>query len=266
MSRMQWFVLGLWVGACITAGACSMVTGLDEFELESTSASSGSAGGNFSVSSNDSGGSMATSTGGEGGVPAGGAGGQGGQSPAACGDGLIGSGEQCDDANVANNDGCSETCTIEGGWSCTQGEPSVCGHQAFSISPDDTLIAYLTATNSPPAPATGNSPIQYASPPPATNDACSALQPDSLIGSVALIQRGSCTFYQKAMNAQDAGAVGVIVYNNLAGSEALLMTLTGDPPITIPVIGISNDNGLLIYGRLGSGSVTMTWTTEIVPP
>jgi PA domain len=30
---------------------------------------------------------------------------------------------------------------------------------------------------------------------------------------IALIQRGTCTFHDKALNAQTAGAVGVIVFN-----------------------------------------------------
>jgi PA domain len=36
-------------------------------------------------------------------------------------------------------------------------------------------------------------------------------------GAIALVDRGTCTFVQKAHNAQDAGAVAMIVVNNVAG-------------------------------------------------
>ena len=36
----------------------------------------------------------------------------------------------------------------------------------------------------------------------------------NLSGSIALIKRGACQFGLKALNAQNAGAVAVIIYNN----------------------------------------------------
>jgi subtilisin family serine protease len=91
-----------------------------------------------------------------------------------------------------------------------------------------------------------------------TNDACNPLTPGSLAGRVALIRRGTCGFYQKAFNAQSAGAVGVVLYNNVAGF--LAATVAGTPPITIPVVAVTAARGTLIDGRLASGSVTITWT------
>lgn len=44
-----------------------------------------------------------------------------------CGDGVLGPfAEACDDGNLAPLDGCSPTCTVEAGWSCSTGAPSVC--------------------------------------------------------------------------------------------------------------------------------------------
>src|SRR4029453_3272845 len=43
-----------------------------------------------------------------------------------CGDGLITGGEPCDDADTMNGDGCSSTCSVESGWACPGGAPSVC--------------------------------------------------------------------------------------------------------------------------------------------
>jgi Zn-dependent M28 family amino/carboxypeptidase len=53
-------------------------------------------------------------------------------------------------------------------------------------------------------------------------------------GNIALVSRGACTFAIKATNAFDAGAVGVIIYNNTAGviNGTLGNTFTLDIPVT----------------------------------
>lgn len=56
-------------------------------------------------------------------------------------------------------------------------------------------------------------------------------------GSIALIQRGSCTFYQKAINAQAAGAVAVVIYNEgQDGRKEAIGATLGSPEFNIPVI------------------------------
>ncbi len=59
-------------------------------------------------------------------------------------------------------------------------------------------------------------------------------------GKVALISRGACGFVVKVKNAQNAGAVGVILVNNVAGAIA---PGGADPTITIPSVGITLDEG-----------------------
>ncbi len=53
-------------------------------------------------------------------------------------------------------------------------------------------------------------------------------------GNIALISRGACAFAIKATNAQNAGAVGVVIYNNIAGplNGTLGNTFTLDLPVT----------------------------------
>jgi lactocepin len=53
-----------------------------------------------------------------------------------------------------------------------------------------------------------------------------------LEGKIALIQRGEIAFVQKALNAQEKGAAGVIIYNNASG----YVNMVSDPAITIPYI------------------------------
>jgi len=61
---------------------------------------------------------------------------------------------------------------------------------------------------------------------------------------VALIRRGTCSFHEKTVNAMNAGAIGVVIYNNVAG--ALTPTVAGPTPITIPVVAISAADGVTI--------------------
>ena len=133
---------------------------------------------------------------------------------------------------------------------------------AFSISPDDRLIGYNLATGAPPPPTAGTYPVARTGTPTSTADACSALPAGSLTGHVALIRRGTCSFYIKSINAMNAGAAGVVLYNNAAG--ALNPTVAGAPPVTVPVVAITAADGALINTRLNSGPVSLTWGTWVV--
>lgn len=71
---------------------------------------------------------------------------------------------------------------------------------------------------------------------PSTTDACSPiLNTAEIAGRIALVDRGTCTFVQKARNVQAAGAIGLIVVNNVEGTFPLFLSGT-DPAIQIPVV------------------------------
>src|SRR5207248_1304819 len=55
-------------------------------------------------------------------------------------------------------------------------------------------------------------------------DGCTAIASSAVRGNVALIDRGTCAFTVKAKNAQDAGAIAVIIANNTTG----IFNMTGD--------------------------------------
>ena len=62
-------------------------------------------------------------------------------------------------------------------------------------------------------------------------------------GSIALIQRGTCTFGEKAANALAAGAVGVIIMNEgQPGRDGLLFGTLGGP-VAIPTLGCHGSIG-----------------------
>jgi hypothetical protein len=89
--------------------------------------------------------------------------------------------------------------------------------------------------------------------------ACAALSPlNAVSGKIALIDRGICTFVVKVKNAQDAGAIGVIIADNAPGSPPAGLGGT-DPTITIPAVRITQADGntlkaaLLTRSRMHSG-------------
>ncbi len=70
----------------------------------------------------------------------------------------------------------------------------------------------------------------------------SAVNAMAVNGKIALIDRGTCTFPEKTKNAQNAGAIGVIIADNVAGSPP--PDLGGaDPTITIPAVRITLADG-----------------------
>jgi hypothetical protein len=72
-------------------------------------------------------------------------------------------------------------------------------------------------------------------------DAFDAINSLAVSGNIALIDRGVCSFAVKVKNAQNAGAVGVVLANNAAGSPPALGG--ADPTITIPTLSVSQADG-----------------------
>jgi minor extracellular serine protease Vpr len=86
---------------------------------------------------------------------------------------------------------------------------------------------------------------------------CSAITND-IDGKIALIDRGVCTFGNKISNAEAAGAVGVIVVNNVAGDP----TAMGADPLfesTIPAVMVGKAEGTAMKP---SGTATVDGTVQ----
>lgn len=130
----------------------------------------------------------------------------------------------------------------------------------FGVSPDNTAIGYSAMTGSVSVPTSGSLPMSRTGTTTSTADACSSLPAGSLSGTAVLIRRGGCTFATKAQNAQAAGAVAAVMYNNSAGRFAGTIAGSG---VTIPTVQISDTEGALINGRLAAGPVTMTWQSNV---
>ena len=138
---------------------------------------------------------------------------------------------------------------------------------SFTISGIAAPIGYTQATGSGTAPTSGSLAITATGTPTILGDGCvNPPAAGSLTGKAVLIRRGSaattCGFYMKAKAAQDAGASAVVLYNNAPGFLSATV-IPGAPPITIPVVAVTADDGLAIFNRIRAGGAILTWTPEL---
>lgn len=90
---------------------------------------------------------------------------------------------------------------------------------------------------------------------PIAQEGCNPLI-NNLTGKIAVIYRNTCEFGMKAMNAQNAGAVAVIVINR--DPEVISMgSGANGASVTIPVVMIQNSDGDAIVNQMASGAVVM---------
>ncbi|MES2556734.1 MAG: PA domain-containing protein [Bacteroidota bacterium] len=84
--------------------------------------------------------------------------------------------------------------------------------------------------------------------------ACSALTNGvDLTGQIALIYRGTCEFGAKALAAQNAGAIAVIIVNNIAGAPIAMGAGAVGGSVTIPTVMISQADGEAIHDAMEAG-------------
>ncbi|RKI20588.1 peptidase [Corallococcus sp. AB030] len=94
---------------------------------------------------------------------------------------------------------------------------------------------------------------------PSVTTACQALTND-VSGAIVLADRGgNCSYELKAVNAQAAGAAGLIVLNHTAGAAPPNM-VESDPLLdpTLPLLSVSFETGQTLKGLLANGAVTGT--------
>ena len=95
------------------------------------------------------------------------------------------------------------------------------------------------------------------------NEGCSPLTNGAAIsGNIAIVYRGSCNFSTKALNAQNAGALAVIVVNNASGPAVGMASGDDGDQVTIPSFMLSQADGQAIINELASG---VTVDLESIP-
>ncbi|MEA5095072.1 MAG: M28 family peptidase [Sedimentibacter saalensis] len=85
--------------------------------------------------------------------------------------------------------------------------------------------------------------------------------PADVKGKIAFVQRGSVSFAIKAQNAVEAGAIGVLMYNNASGN---VNPTLGEYKSTIPYISISLEDGQVILQAMKNSDVTVTIKSELM--
>ncbi len=97
-------------------------------------------------------------------------------------------------------------------------------------------------------------------------DGCQALT-NNVSGQIVLVDRGNCTFRTKTLNAQHAGAIAVIIANNVSGD---IPPGLGDDnslteTVTIPSVSVTQTEGAAIRADLVAGTVTATLHRDVAP-
>lgn len=73
-------------------------------------------------------------------------------------------------------------------------------------------------------------------------------------GNIAMVYRGSCEFGTKSLNAQTAGAIAVIIVNNVAGAPVPMGGGVDGGSVNIPVVMISQTDGADIRQEIDNGN------------
>ena len=141
-----------------------------------------------------------------------------------------------------------------------------------TVYPPNDLGGFFTMTYSGPGDATAliqptNDIVIPPAPDPSSTSGCEDADFTGFVaGNIALIQRGTCTFQEKALNAIDAGAAGVIIFNEgqPGRTEAVAGTLGSPEGITVPVIGTSFAIGEDLYTSDLTGDVTVHLAVDTI--
>lgn len=145
-------------------------------------------------------------------------------------------------------------------------------NKVYENGTDFLLMEYSgsgTVTDTPVVP-TNDVKIPPDPTPSSSNSGCEPEDfPEETAGKVALIQRGFCDFAVKAQNAQEAGAVAAIIFNE--GQEDRTDVINGSlggPGITIPVIGTTYAVGKKLFraqdARVSISAKTISETRRTV--
>ena len=96
------------------------------------------------------------------------------------------------------------------------------------------------------------------------SNGCDSVDP-AASGKVAIIDRGTCTFSQKVANAKAAGAIGVLVINNVAG-DPIAMARTAGFEDDLPAVMIGKDDGAALRASGATTASALATFQEFITP
>lgn len=79
------------------------------------------------------------------------------------------------------------------------------------------------------------------------------LNGDEVSGSIALISRGISTFNDKALQAEAAGAIAVVLYNNVGGDARITASSDSQNRSTLPITFVSENSGQALIDLIEEG-------------
>src|SRR4029434_2788175 len=93
---------------------------------------------------------------------------------------------------------------------------------------------------------------------------CTSVDP-AASGKLAIIDRGTCTFSQKVANAKAAGAVGVLIINNVAG-DPIAMARTEGFDDDLPAVMIGKNEGAALRASGATTASAVETFQEFITP
>lgn len=102
----------------------------------------------------------------------------------------------------------------------------------------DTLVQYLDATDED------------------SLGCMASINEADLEGNIAVLYRGGCQFGTKALNAQEAGAVALVIINNQPGDPIGMAAADDGAAVSIPVVMITDVDGALVMETMANETVT----------
>src|SRR5690606_38885620 len=120
--------------------------------------------------------------------------------------------------------------------------------------------------NLPASPGITSDLVLYQDATPDITDGCEvAVNAAAMAGKIVILRRGTCPFVQKALNAQNAGAVAVIVVNDDTVNPNQYVGMNGDGTgITIPAVFVTYNMGEAIIATMSSETVNLTLVDDPV--
>lgn len=136
--------------------------------------------------------------------------------------------------------------------------------QQFTFDVAGKLYGYVQAGAAPIAPQQGE--FELVTYPPGQEIGGVDLPGRPFDGKVVLIFRGSPSFYNTVLAAQNDGAAGVIIANNTPGT--INVSVDGPTPIAIPVVSITMVDGLALHKAVNEAPadspVALTWSDQVL--
>lgn len=82
---------------------------------------------------------------------------------------------------------------------------------------------------------------------------------NDIAGKIALVDRGSCEFGLKALNAETAGAIAVIIFNNAPGAGTIAPGAGAvGGQVTVPCVMLNYEDGQAFLAELANGAVNVS--------